>query len=232
MKNITLPVLAIISALQFISCNNSNVNDGTEDSSNNSEHGSSASDASERYGLESAIVTSKITNSMMAGDIFTILYFDDHGEKEMTKTSTKMSIMGQNIESVTISLNKEGWVYTWEEGKTSGNKIQLKDMLDPSKMDYEKMSEEMRKEFGVKKIGSEMIMNKKCDKYEMSKQGMGSGYFWLWKNISMKTDMTISGMKMNIDVTELNENPNLEKAQFEIPSDVTFTEMSMPALNK
>jgi len=232
MKNITLPVLAIISALQFISCNNSNADDGRNGSSGNSESEGSVEEGSERYGIESAIVTSKITNSMMVGDITTVLYFDNHGEKEMTKTMTKMSIMGKNIESVSNSITKDGWIYSWEEGQNTGSKFQLKTAMDSTKMDYEKMSEEMRKEFGIKKIGSETIMNKKCDKYEMNKEGMGNGNFWLWKNIPMKSETTVAGMKMNVEVTNLDENPNFENGQFEIPSNVTFTEVGTPALNK
>ena len=179
--------------------------------------------------MESAIVTSKITNSMMQGDVTTVLYFDDYGEKEMTRTSTKMAIMGQNIQSVTNNLLKDGWSYSWEEGKTTGSKFQLKDVMDASKMDYAKMSEEMKKEFGVKKVGTETIMGKKCDKYEMNKDGMGNGNFWLWKNIPLKSETTISGMQLKIEVIDLNENPNFEKGQFDVPTTVTFTEMNMPA---
>ncbi len=228
MKKFILPILAIISALQFIACNNSSKTEGVEGASDNTERASS-DDASQRYQLKSAIVTSKTTNSMMGGDITTLLYFDDHGEKEMTKTTTKISMMGQNIETVSNSLLKDGWYYNWEEGKNTGSKFQLKEMMDPSKMDYAKMSEDMMKELGVKKVGSETIMGKKCDKYEMNKEGMGTGNFWLWKNIAMKSEMTMAGMKMNIEVTDIDENPNFAKGQFDVPSNVTFTEMSMPA---
>lgn len=230
MKKFILPVLAIISALQFISCNNSSKEGDDSGSANNTENeGSASGDDSRRYTLESAIVTSKITNSMMQGDVTTVLYFDDYGEKEMTRTSTKMAIMGQNIQSVTNNLLKDGWSYSWEEGKTTGSKFQLKDVMDASKMDYAKMSEEMKKEFGVKKVGTETIMRKKCDKYEMNKDGMGNGNFWLWKNIPLKSETTISGMQLKIEVIDLNENPNFEKGQFDVPTTVTFTEMNMPA---
>ncbi|MBK7038339.1 MAG: hypothetical protein IPH42_18930 [Bacteroidetes bacterium] len=114
---------------------------------------------------------------MMQGDITTVVYFDDYGEKELNRTSSKMSIMGQNIQNVNNNLLKDGWSYTWEDGKTTGNKMHLKDVMDPSEMNFDKMSEEMKKEFGVKKVGTETIMGKKCDKYEMNKDGMGNGNF-------------------------------------------------------
>ena len=72
-------------------------------------------------------------------------------------------------------------------------------------------------------------MGKKCDKYEMNKDGMGNGNFWLWKNIPLKSETTISGMQLKIEVIDLNENPNFEKGQFDVPTTVTFTEMNMPA---
>ncbi len=230
MKKFILPLFALISALQFIACNGASKETEDSEVSNSTENdGSSSSDDSKRYKIESAIVTSKITNSMVQGDITTVVYFDDYGEKELNRTSSKMSIMGQNIQNVNNNLLKDGWSYTWEDGKTTGNKMHLKDVMDPSEMNFDKMTEEMKKEFGIKKIGTETMMGKKCDKYEMNKDGMGNGNFWLWKNIPLKSETTISGMQLKIEVIDLNENPNFEKGQFDVPTTVTFTEMNMPA---
>lgn len=229
MKKHLLPVFAMISALQFVACNSSDTKTGENGKAEESESSASAMENGHKYQIKSAIITSKITNTMMAGDISNILYFDDYGKDEMTKTVTKISMMGQNIESTSYSMTKDGWSYSWEEGKPTGSKFQMKEVMDPSKMDYSKLSEEMKEQFGIKQIGTETVMGKKCDKFTMNKDGMGTGTYWIWNNIPMKSETTMGGIGVNINVTDIDENPHFSKDQFDVPDNVTFTEVTIPA---
>ncbi|MBK7038340.1 MAG: hypothetical protein IPH42_18935 [Bacteroidetes bacterium] len=36
-------------------------------------------------------------------------------------------------------------------------------------------------------------------------------------------------MKLKIEVIDIDENPNFENGQFDVPTNVTFTEVNMPA---
>ncbi len=230
MKKYLFPVFALISMLQIVACNSSASN--TNEMANESESSSKAMEDGHKYQIKAAIVTSKITNTMMESDITTMLYFDDYGDKQITKTDTKMTMDGHTMETHICSMMKDGWSYSWEEGKTTGNKFQMKDAMDASKMDYSNITEDMKKQFGIEKIGTETVLGKKCDKYSMKKEGMGFGTFWIWNNIPMKSESTINEMSINIEVTNIDENPNFSNNEFDLPENITFIERTMPAKTK
>lgn len=215
--------------LFLVSCNNS-ADKGAESSGDD---GTSTSEMSSdspgyRYDLKSGIVTSKTTMPMMSGDMTTILYFDDHGKKSATETIQKISMMGQNIETHSKSITVDNMIYNWEVGKKTGTKMKLDMMKGAENMDYKKLTDEMMEQWKIKKTGTGTVMGKKCDVFEMNAEGM-TGTYYIWDNISMKAETTIGGMNMLIEVTDLKENVSIPSSTFEIPGDVTFTEVNMTA---
>lgn len=205
----------------FISCSDSN----SKTSENAVEDNSTEIAAGGRYDLKSGIVTSKNTSSMMTGDMTTILYFDDHGKKSATESINKISVMGQNIETHTKTIVIDDMMYSWEVGAKTGTKMKLDMTANAEQMDYKNLSKEMMEQFKMNKIGSETVMGKKCDVFEMNSQGL-QGKYYIWDNIAMKSETNIGGMNMVVEVTDLKENPSIPASTFAIPSDVTFTDMS------
>lgn len=224
MKTSTIFLFSVL--LLFVSsCNNSG---GTKENGDDTNSSENSDQTGYKYDLKSAIVTSKTNMAMAGGDMTTILYFDDHGEKYATENINKMSMMGQTMETHSKTIMKDGYIYTWNVGEKTGNKMKLDMMKNGENFDYKKMSKEMMDQMKIKKTGTDNVQGKKCDVYEMNDESM-TGKYYIWDNITMKSETSISGMTVTTEVTDLKENASIPASTFEVPGDVAFTEMSMPA---
>jgi len=213
-------------SLLFIAACGKSGDKGDNSSDSNDDTTASSDNGNYRYNLKSAIITSNTKTDMMGTDITTILTFDDHGEKTATETVSKISVMGQNMETHNKSIMKDGYIYSWQTDQKTGTKMKI-DMNSVENMDYKKMSEDMMKQMNIKKAGNATVMGKSCDVYEMNNNGM-TGKYYIWDNIAMKMETSMSGMNMVIEVTDIRENPSVPASTFDVPSDVTFAEMTMP----
>ena len=109
-------------------------------------------------------------------------------------------------------------------GKT-GTKMNIKSNMNTQDMDYEKMGKDMMIDMHISKNGTEDSLDKTCDVYEMDHPQMGKGRILVWKNIPLKTAITVSGMSIQSKVTELDENASIDAAKFAVPTNITFTEV-------
>ena len=75
------------------------------------------------------------------------LYFDDYGAKEVSITSIDLGI----AKSKSIEIRKDGFSYTYEEGKTEGTK---KAWYVPASTDYSKADPKTLERYKVKDLGN------------------------------------------------------------------------------
>jgi hypothetical protein len=178
-----------------------------------------------KYGIRSARV---VTNTAMPngmGNSVSTMYFDDYGKVSLTETVTKIVMKGAPAPAKKYNLKQGSYLYSWTEGKKAGTKMNLANMKDLSKMDFGKVGNEMMDKMNMKKAADETFLGKTCEVLEMNNEQMGKGKILSWNNIPMLSDMTIMGMKMRVEVTELEENPSIKPGMFVIPVDIEFTEM-------
>ncbi|MEZ5013112.1 MAG: hypothetical protein R2794_02360 [Chitinophagales bacterium] len=213
-------LFALASLVYLTSCGSNGDNNGSSDAGSASSENSNG-----KYPIKSGIVKTKMSAPMMGGDIYDELYFDAWGAQEKHKSVASISMLGQNIETVSYTMMKDGWIYSWTEGQNTGSKMKPQDMDEMADMNFDKMSKEMMDDLGIKKIGTETIKGKSCDKYEMHKDGMGDGTFWVWKNIPMRSEMSMGGVSMTSEVESIQENVNHASGTFDLPADVIFSEM-------
>jgi hypothetical protein len=182
-----------------------------------------------KYSLKSAKVTSEMELPGGMGKNTTVLYFDDHGKKEMRENTTSIAVAGKSMNTTTRTIIGTDYIYTWEVGKQTGMKIKLSDRFDPSNMDYEKMTEEMRAKFKMKDEGTAEVLGKTCKVISFEAEGM-KGKTYAWENIPLKVEMSMQGKTMVSEVTDIQENISIDASQFEVPADVEFKEMQMPKM--
>ncbi len=216
----------LLFSLLFLFVSSCNKSGGTKE--NNTDENASGGKSDNKYELKSAIVTSKTDMGMAGSEMTTILYFDDHGEKSATENRTKMSVMGQTMETNTKMIMKDGYMYTWNTADKTGSKMKLDMMQNGENFDFKKMTQEMMDKMKIKKTGSANVKGKNCDVYEMNDESM-TGKYYIWDNITMKSETSMSGMSVTTEVTDIKENASIPASIFEIPADVTFTEMNMSA---
>ena len=221
MKHFFKASLLVLSATLLFSCSKKEQGQTAKDSSTGAPTATAPTAAKGRYGIKSGIFT--VTSNAMGQDIITTTYFDDYGKKEYQEAKMEMKMMGQTIKTNNVTIvNGDGFRYTIDMEKKTG--IKMKDFggSGSSTMDMSAMSEKMSKEYHIKKEAPVTILGKTCDSYSMDGK-MGKGTFATWQGISMRSEMTVSGMKMKIEATKLEENVSIPADKFEVPKDITIT---------
>jgi hypothetical protein len=206
-------LLFLLMAMTIVSCKNK-----TSDKSQPSEVKDQAVAASittkGKYSVKSGIVEYKI--EMMGMNGTQTLYFDNYGNTEANLTA--LDVMGTKSESVTIT--KDGTVYNFVPANKTGSKTTA---MAGASVNFENLTDQVIKEWNLKKEGRENILGKECDKFSMDNQAMSmKGYYWVWKGVALKVDATISTVKMQMDATIFQDNVNIPAEKFDIPADIVF----------
>ena len=166
---------------------------------------------SQRYGVKSGVI---FYNAPM--DTKQELYFDDYGAKEVSITSIDLGI----AKSKTIEIRKDGFSYSYEEGKTEGTK---KAWYVPASTDYSKADPKTLERYKVKDLGTEIIAGKDCKKFS-AEFGSSPIVSWTWNNILIKSVTKMGGADFIIEATKIQDG-SVDPKIFELPAGVTFKEM-------
>ena len=167
-----------------------------------------------KYSVKSGIVEYKI--EMMGMNGTQALYFDNYGNTEANLIV--LDIMGTKSQTVTIT--KDGSVYNFDPEKKTGSKTPV---MTGANVNFENLTDEVIKDWNLKKEGRENILGKECDKFSMDNQAMSmKGYYWIWKGVALKVDATMSTVKMLMEATIFQENVNIPAEKFDIPADIVF----------
>lgn len=167
-----------------------------------------------RYAIKSGIVEYK--SSVMGMDAKQTLYFDDFGALE--SNVTEMEMMG--IKTVSVTINRDGFVYTFDPGTKTGKKVVA---YYGSNVNFEDLTDEIIKDFNLKKEGRDVILGKDCEKWSMDNTSLGmKGFYWVYKGVPLKVDTDLGTAKMQMDATSFKENVEIPAEKFDIPSDIVF----------
>ncbi len=209
-------LLFIACAIMICSCGNSTPkNQSDDDSSVKSDAPVAAPAVKGKYAVKSGIVVSK--GNMMGMNAVQTLYFDDFGASEAIYTS--MEMMGTTITSVSVT--KEGWTYNFNPKDKTGTKSYAS--AGKGNLDFENLTDEVIKEYNIKKIGSETVLGKECDKYSMNSPSMNiKGEYCVWKGIALKMNVDMSSIKMIFEATSVQEDVAVQADKFVIPADIVF----------
>lgn len=182
------------------------------------------------FSIKSAKVVTRTTMPNNLGYSISTLYFDDYGKTRFTETVTYPKMQGPKTPPKKYTLHKDMYLYTWEEGKATGTKVNFTHAREIAKeltnMNYDKMAEDVLAEMKVKKGGTETFLGRTCNVLEFNSEETGIGKLLTWKNIPMLSDMKVMGQKVLAEVIELDENAAIDVSKFELPEGVEFRELS------
>ncbi len=218
--------LTILSFLLITGCgkNEKPANENQDQTSSVSDAGSKG-----KYKIKSGIITLKTENSMIKMDIASTLYFDDYGNKESTESYSELSMMGQTIKNHQRNMVLDGYSYNLDLEKKTGTKTKISDFMDPSKFDYTNLSDEIIKQWNIKKEGSESILGKTCEVMSMSNDKMQmTGKVWIWNGITLKSQVEMAGIKISLEATKIEENVSVPADKFVVPEGFQIQEVTMP----
>jgi hypothetical protein len=165
---------------------------------------------SHRYGIKSGVIFYDAPMGTKQE-----LYFDDFGAKELFITSVDLGI----AKSKSIEIRKEGFSYSYEEGKTEGTKK----AWYAENMDYSKSDPKTLERYKVKDLGTEVVGGKECKKFS-AELGSSPVLTWSWNNIMIKSITKMGGNDFVIEATKIQDT-SVDPKMFELPDGVTFKEM-------
>ncbi len=179
-------------------------------------------------GLKSAMYEAETEMPGGVGSTTMKIIFDDYGKLKLTEMNMNMSVGGHTMNNSTKSLMKDGYVYSWVAGTKTGTKFKLDlSKADPKKdMDFSNLTEEWKAKYHYKDEGTETIDGKECKvgSYEVESF---RGKIWMWKQIPVRMELTMSGKSITTNVKNIQENPSIPAGTFDVPSDVEFKEMNI-----
>lgn len=212
----TILLFVAATTLIFSSCKN----DSKSDSAKGSDSTKTAvvdKTPKGKYSLKSGIVEMK--SQVMGMEQKQVLFFDEYGAKECIEVTASM--FGQKIHN--LNINKDGYAYSVDMVKKTGTKIKIP---TDAAINFNDLGKGIAKDMNIKKVGTETVLGKTCDKYtiDYKKQQM-KGYYLVWNGIALKTELTMMGMKTVVEVTKINENASIPADKFEIPKGIKIQSM-------
>lgn len=155
------------------------------------------------------------------------LYFDDYGMKEMKLQNLETTMLGITQKTNTITITDHEFIYNIDLNEKSGSKminpmLQFIEMSKADQKKLEKIGEDILKEMGGKKTGTDTILGKKCDIWEV----MGSKS-WVWNYIPLKTEIDMLGVKTTMLVKSIKTDVKIPADKFKVPEGINVLEIEM-----
>ena len=170
-----------------------------------------------RYEVESGMVTYTITGS---GNIMGMkrethghktLYFEDYGNVEVQETEETTTAMGRTNQLHRLVKIQDGMIYSVDYKQKMITKQDMSQLINGK--DMSKMGKEMLKEMGGKKVGEGKVLGFSCEIWE----AMGTNKMWIYKGVTLKTEINIMGMIQKEEATEVKFGISIPSDKLKLP---------------
>lgn len=179
-----------------------------------------------RYNIKSGVLKSKYSGIMEGEQILT---FDMWGWRESTKGDKTTNVMGMKTVDKTSAYLDGINQYTYNPDTKTATKLEntiLKNIIDGGEAkSLTDVGEKMLKDMGGEKVGTETILGKTCDVYEIKSYGTKT---WVWNGVTLKLEMNMMGMTYAMEATSFEEGVSVNEADVKLPAGATITDS--PAL--
>ncbi len=171
-----------------------------------------------RYNLKKACIEYTVSGKMHSGT--EVLYFDNYGAREAKFNTSKIKIAGFTQETRTATYLEGTWTYTVDLKTKTGTKMENPILQNLKGKSLQDTGKEMMVNMGGKKVGTEKILGKTCDIWEVKNLGTRT---WVWNWIPLKTESKMAGMDMIILATKISTSFDLKRLNR--PKNINFREM-------
>lgn len=184
------------------------------------------------YGVKSGVYTM----SMAFGDneMVTEYYFDNYGLKTAQVSEGGFGMMGGGQQGKTRTItDKDGsQIQINDEAKTATKMPSFGGMGfggGRAQINWNKLTDEVKKANNIKELGKETIAGKECTKYTMTVDMMGNQSeqtVWIYKGIQLKNEMSSDFGTFGATCKKFEEK-DVPASMFEVPAGVKVEEMDM-----
>ncbi len=176
-------------------------------------------DSKGKFLVKSAII--EFDTEMMNMKQNMVMYIENWGE--LNRVDMKGDFMGMKTHNINII--KDGFLYNIDMIQKNGQKTPYKSENKPDDIDFTALSEDVMKEFNMKKEGNEMFLGKNCDKYSINHTTTKmKGTYLVWMGIPLKTDISIAGIGMKMTAKNIDLEAAIAPDIFDIPEGIKITE--------
>ena len=184
------------------------------------------------YGVKSGVIVTSM--DMMGNEMVTETYFDNYGLLTATVSEGGGFMMGGG-EGKTRQITVDGVQYRVNDAEKTATKMPdfgggMGFGGGRPQINWNKLTDQVMKDNGIKELGKETIAGKECTKYSMTMDMMGQSMeqiVWIYKGIqlqnSMSTDMGDFGQKC-----KKFEEKDVEASMFQLPKEYKVEEFQMP----
>ena len=182
-----------------------------------------------RYGIERAILkkNSEMNMGGMQQSISSTQYIDEYGNKESMESVVSMA--GQTINMFTMM--QDGYVYNANLTAEFGTKVNVAAAAATEGLrtiNLLNLTDEVRQQYQIVEKGNETFLGKECRVYELDITAQGQNLkvtLCVWQGLSLKSSMTVAGITITEETTEIQEGAVISKEKFELPEGINFIEM-------
>ncbi len=181
------------------------------------------------YFIKSGYLKTKITGNTVGTSE---MWWDDYGKKTCTveKSVTTVKVFGfkKVTENNTLTIHDNGQIWTVDYVENTATKTYYpnyngKPVSEMNDKEREQMQEEIFTTLGIERLPNEKFMGYNCDVYK----GLGTKA-WSYKNIGLKSESKILGLKRNTVAEVFKPNTPVDASKFVPPSDVEYQEVGQP----
>ena len=185
------------------------------------------------YGVKSGVIT--MSMDMMGNEIITETYFDNYGLKTaQVSEGGGFGMMGGGQQGKTRTIrDKDGaQIQINDEAKTATKMPSFGGMGfggGRPQINWNKLTDEVKKANNIKEVGKETIAGKECTKYTMTMDMMGQSMeqtVWIYKGIQLKNEMNTEMGTFGSTCKKFEEK-DVPASMFEVPAGVKVEEMDM-----
>jgi hypothetical protein len=157
-------------------------------------------------------------------------WFDDFGRMQCTRTVTTTKVMGFSTTDDKLEIRTREWVYNIDMKAKTGTKIKTDAAMAPTDAAYSGLTDEEKKQFvegvhqgmNIKEAGTGEVLGRTCKIMEV-----GSGNkMWLYKNITLKSEVGSGMIKINETATKFDENKAVSASQFQPPAGIQIEDQT------
>ena len=184
------------------------------------------------YGVKSGVYTM----SMAFGDneMVTEYYFDNYGLKTAQVSEGGFGMMGGGQQGKTRTItDKDGsQIQINDEAKTATKMPSFGGMGfggGRAQINWNKLTDEVKKANNIKELGKETIAGKECTKYSMTTEGFQGPQeqtVWIYKGIQLKNEMSSDFGTIGATCKKFEEK-DVPASMFEVPAGVKVEELDM-----
>ena len=182
------------------------------------------------YGVKSGVYT--MSMDMMGNEMITEYYFDNYGLKTaQVREGGGMMGMGAEGKTRTITDKDGSQIQINDEAKTATKMPSFGGMGfgGGAQINWNKLTDEVKKQNNIKELGKETIAGKECTKYSMTTEGFQGPQeqtVWIYKGIQLKNEMSSDFGTFGATCKKFEEK-DVPASMFEVPAGVKVEEMDM-----